>query len=572
MPALHELYFHDVQLKQLQLQNFRGFGNVMLDFRPGNQVTVLIADNGGGKSTILDALSEFLRRFLHLGIFGKGEKEPYQTPLSEKDIFNERNNVIASAVLNLAYPYPDKEVFEWMNDCAQYLDEHLIEGKEATIELEGEIWTLQLKQQGEESITYYLPDEFQQRLDAMVNDGKDKKKVLSGNNLGFKIASYDEGKWHPNLSLSVWETNIHMQKGGSTELEFQLRRGRPDPMEYSILFAKPTSYSEFKEDWENNQGYIADFTQYTNRYDRYNPFEGKSNIVLPLLVYYGGSTINTRYDGELKLPYKVKEFQAYQGALEPKRFDFEEFLSWAFWVNEKQQYAWKRVKDTILDVMNADQVWYEDIRIEAQTLVFYKRVSPESAPIPVEVFQLSDGEKNIMALVGDLAKRAVQLNAVLFKVDVEPESDTFSNPLEYTPGIVLIDEIDLHLHPRWQRVIVPKLREHFPKVQFVMTTHSPLVLQEVDGTIMYLSNFSVKSAPLVGGWKIDDILGYMGMKNSYSRRNYEELVENFYDHINASNAEEAAKILDKILVHLPENSSFGMVLKSRLESLNEDWL
>jgi predicted ATP-binding protein involved in virulence len=79
-------------------------------------------------------------------------------------------------------------------------------------------------------------------------------------------------------------------------------------------------------------------------------------------------------------------------------------------------------------------------------------------------------------------KRAVQLNAVLFKIDVNSSDDTLSNPLQYTPGIVLIDEIDLHLHPRWQRVIIPKLREYFPEIQFVVTTHSPFVLQAVPPT------------------------------------------------------------------------------------------
>lgn len=110
-----------------------------------------------------------------------------------------------------------------------------------------------------------------------------------------------------------------------------------------------------------------------------------------------------------------------------------------------------------------------------------------------------------MALIGDLAKRAVQLNAVLFNADVDNETSSENNPLAYTPGIVLIDEIDLHLHPQWQRVILPKLREHFPRVQFVITTHSPLVLQSLEkGNIFSLPDLTQWGG--LSGWEIYEII------------------------------------------------------------------
>ena len=477
MPALHELYIHDVRLKQLHLQNFRGFGNVTLDFSPENPVTVLIADNGGGKSTLLDAMAEFMRRFFQLAIVGKcknevyDEKESYKkTLLGEKDILNERNNASAFAVFNLSYPYPDKVVFEWMDNCAQHLDEHLIVGEAATLGREGKIWTLQLKQK-KEFITCYLPDEFQ-------NIPKDLEmlfKQLSD----FKVAIYNDQKWHPTpLSIPLLR---------ETKLEFELTRGRSDSMKYVSLPANPKTYLDFTTALNGSKGFISDYAYSTSGYNRYNPLD-ESYEVLPLLAYYGGSAINTRYDGELKLPYKAGEFQAYKDAFEPQRFNFEEFFAWALWANEKQHHAWKRVKDTILEVMNADHPWYEDISIEAQTLVFYKKPDQESEPVPVEVFQLSDGEKNIMALVGDLAKRAVQLNAVLFKVDVDSDSVILSNPLRYTPGIVLIDEIDLHLHPKWQAKAIAILQKLLPNVQFFITSHSPTVVANFENGSLYIIN------------------------------------------------------------------------------------
>ncbi len=80
--------------------------------------------------------------------------------------------------------------------------------------------------------------------------------------------------------------------------------------------------------------------------------------------------------------------------------------------------------------------------------------------------QLSDGEKCLLAMVGDLARRLAIANPAL------------EQPHE-GEAVVLIDEIDLHLHASWQRTIVRNLRKAFPKCQFVLTTHSPQVVSEV---------------------------------------------------------------------------------------------
>lgn len=82
---------------------------------------------------------------------------------------------------------------------------------------------------------------------------------------------------------------------------------------------------------------------------------------------------------------------------------------------------------------------------------------------------LSDGVKNMISLVADLAYRCVRLNPEL-------GMDAAAG----TPGVVLIDEIDMHLHPRWQQVVVELLTKAFPRMQFIVTTHSPQVLSTVD--------------------------------------------------------------------------------------------
>jgi predicted ATP-binding protein involved in virulence len=84
------------------------------------------------------------------------------------------------------------------------------------------------------------------------------------------------------------------------------------------------------------------------------------------------------------------------------------------------------------------------------------------------VSQLSDGIKSILAMVADIAHRCVRLN---------PQFG--AEAARQTPGIVLIDEVELHLHPGWQQTIIASLQAAFPHIQFIVTTHSPQVLTTV---------------------------------------------------------------------------------------------
>ncbi len=81
---------------------------------------------------------------------------------------------------------------------------------------------------------------------------------------------------------------------------------------------------------------------------------------------------------------------------------------------------------------------------------------------------LSDGYRNMLAMVADIAIRCATLNPAMKE-----------EAIRKTPGVVLIDEIDLHLHPKWQRRVVNDLLAAFPNIQFVTTTHSPFIIQSL---------------------------------------------------------------------------------------------
>jgi predicted ATP-binding protein involved in virulence len=96
------------------------------------------------------------------------------------------------------------------------------------------------------------------------------------------------------------------------------------------------------------------------------------------------------------------------------------------------------------------------------------RLVIDQGGLTLDVSQLSDGERGVLALVLDIARRLSQSNPSL------------DDPLTDGDAIVLIDEIDLHLHPKWQRQIVRNLTATFPRSQFIATTHSPQVIGEVE--------------------------------------------------------------------------------------------
>ena len=94
-------------------------------------------------------------------------------------------------------------------------------------------------------------------------------------------------------------------------------------------------------------------------------------------------------------------------------------------------------------------------------------------PTPFET--LSDGQRGMVALVADIARRMCLLN---------PQLD--DRVLKETPGIVLIDELDIHLHPAWQRRIPGLLKTVFPKIQFIAASHSPQIIGELTASEVWL--------------------------------------------------------------------------------------
>ena len=196
-------------------------------------------------------------------------------------------------------------------------------------------------------------------------------------------------------------------------------------------------------------------------------------LSIPIAVYY--STNRSALDIPLE-PINEDLFNkmtAFEGAFNKKNYnDFWHFFEWyrnrEDLENEELRERGGNYRDSQLEAVRkaieSMLPGFSGLKVKrgkpARMLV-NKQVADKA--IELDITQLSDGEKCMLAMVGDIARRL----AVAY-----PD---MSKPLEGA-GIILIDEIDLHLHPQWENVIMERLRGIFPKCQFIVTTHSPLII------------------------------------------------------------------------------------------------
>ncbi|MFZ3139410.1 AAA family ATPase [Polaromonas sp.] len=192
-------------------------------------------------------------------------------------------------------------------------------------------------------------------------------------------------------------------------------------------------------------------------------------ISLPLAVYYDV------HRAVLDVPLRTRDSKkstprdAYNDALGHGGTDFRGFFTW---FRNQEDAENERIRDMpshrdkgLSAVRKAIEQFthFKDLRIRRKHGL---RMTVNKSGTELNVMQLSDGERCMLALVGDLARRLSLLNTER------------TDPLE-GEGVVLIDEIDLHLHPRWQRTVVASLERTFPNCQFIVTTHSPQILGEL---------------------------------------------------------------------------------------------
>lgn len=194
---------------------------------------------------------------------------------------------------------------------------------------------------------------------------------------------------------------------------------------------------------------------------------GGSKVILPVFDYLGCGRLFSEPSAKLSTLPKGSRYEGYYQCLESSS-SIKRFASW-FKTMELAQLqgnptARWRAEVVRRAVANCLDGWNSILFGVEEDQLMARRDSGELLPFSY----LSDGQRNIAGMVADIAYRCVLLNPHL-----ELEAT------QLTPGIVLIDELDLHLHPNWQRTIVQKLKETFPQIQFITTSHSPFIVQSL---------------------------------------------------------------------------------------------
>ena len=191
----------------------------------------------------------------------------------------------------------------------------------------------------------------------------------------------------------------------------------------------------------------------------------------PLFAWYGVDRLGRLPDRRRKVEFTWDRWEAYASALDPN-LDEVPLLQWlkdeflGDMARRQQEEPERFFHTAVMEAAvratpGVTNAWYDAVTQGPVVRFEDGHLAPWS--------ELSDGYHVFIALVADIARRAVMLN----------EFDGAAAPAR-VEGVVLIDELDLHLHPRWQRVALPRLRDAFPRLQFIISTHSPQVLSSAE--------------------------------------------------------------------------------------------
>lgn len=251
--------------------------------------------------------------------------------------------------------------------------------------------------------------------------------------------------------------------------------------------------------------------------DRKETSEGADNE-LPLLLYYGLNSLQY-HPGNIELTKPDQREAAYRNCLNPKS-DLHLFQQWyrqlslASMQQGKEIPALKTVRDAVVACIPDARHFYHDIAND-QLMIDLN----DSGLVLFS--QLSDGYRKMVSMVADIAHRASRLN---------PQFGV--NAAQQTKGVVLVDEIDLHLHPKWQRTVVNNLKNAFENLQFIVTTHSPFILQSLaPGEVIDLeqpqSNEAFQPANAIHSTKAisENAMATPSPKETFSQRSIEDITE-----------------------------------------------
>jgi predicted ATP-binding protein involved in virulence len=199
-------------------------------------------------------------------------------------------------------------------------------------------------------------------------------------------------------------------------------------------------------------------------------------------------------------------------------------------LGEENPKALKKIK-VLREAVYRFMPGFSDLNVQAIENDYIFTISKSNTVFSIN--QLSDGERGILSLVLDIARRLSQANPGL------------KDPLADGKAVILIDELDLHLHPKWQQSIIENLTRVFPNCQFIVTTHSPQMISALDVDNIYIINeYGILKPEKSFGMDINWVLKYV-MEGSDRPENATNAIQKVEHLISELEFEKARDCIDK---------------------------
>lgn len=463
-----------MKINTLELTNVRGFTYVKLDFQPG--FNLIVGINGVGKTTVLESLRIVLSHLL----------TEVEAPIISKESFKKSDININTNQLQVNTNFSIDEVdydFIYSKSVKEVIykevESNTSHNKSIRRDVEAQNRILAQKSVDLQKLKQALS--VKEALESLIKvnlikeiDYNDEKKIIDIlNNYDSKISlANDYLDFLKFLSEKDLENSLKtLQENKDIQKNIQQLQAEIDKLSETISKSSmiPSRLEGIQQE---------DSTDFKSKIERKH-----NNNLLGIYFSTRRSLMVTQTSKVVKSKFIYAA--AYLDSLsEVRSFNIKMFAEWynvrkALAEENPADSKYNKVIEIIEEAIYTFLPEFSKLDLTKDVISGELTFCITKAGKILNFTQLSDGERGVLALVFDIARRLIIAN-----IDKE-------NPLQ-GEAVILIDELDLHLHPKWQRTIVNDLTRTFPNCQFIATTHSPQIISSVlPDNIQIINNFEV---------------------------------------------------------------------------------
>lgn len=527
-----------MKIKKIRIQNFRSIEDVTIDF--STNLNVFVGINGSGKTSVLDAISTSLSWLVNriqrqnaLGSTIKDDDIRYHTPFSSIELLiEEGNNKYSWKTIKVSRGaiFSEKSDLNEVSELAVHFQKRMSENEELPVIAYYPVSRVVDRTTPEISSkeNLFILDVYDNALsgkrnyhsffewfriqDDILNEKamsrtkwmeQNKSWIRRGvrniirlikDSFPFKESQgiYEELSYRTERLLN--DEFIYKEPGilfhelsRLIQLFERERSGRVEKIFHDLdyMFHRMERYSrEYRDDFIYTNGRYEEIIFEITHDFKYVFEENKndSDLIRVLWEIFSFANIlslwwiSERGRKKLEIVFKESFIRNRQQQIFPDEFSSElissvnQVIKSELHLKEKMYRSEGQELKTVAKAIEQFVPEYSSLRVKR---IPRPHMLINKGDLEYNLDHLSDGEKNLITLVGDIARRLSIAN---------PHS---SRPL-HGRGIILIDEIDMHLHPKWQRLMIPQMLKVFPNCQFIVTTHSPQIISHIKPESLFL--------------------------------------------------------------------------------------